>query len=366
MYGVAMDKNGANTLIQEAQRRAVIVAGQIGFNKQAPNLSEFEPYNKTSAGEFKDVTTEGLYKQFGIQVSGVKKSVCENILRTIGESTPIRRLSLAGTPTPPITSCEDNNAFLFVYNNDMTGENDTQYCERDESCGVCGVCSSTTHLCESECTSPDNECDDDTDCNAENECMVCDTENHKCKDGCKRVQYLEILYEAKGNRIETGLTALETDKIIFDSEIIRTEATGDCYIAKATNTYFDVGSKQNTFYIRFGSSAGSVGASTIFGHHVYELYKEHFDIDGVTKATPTFNAISGDWVIGSTGTTQYIKHYSIKIIDMSTNKERMHLIPVLSPESSKGEGKACMFDKVTKELFCNAGTGDDFKTNLDD
>ena len=48
-YTSAMDKNRANTLIQEAQKRAVIVAGQIGFNNQTPSLAEFEPYNTTSS-----------------------------------------------------------------------------------------------------------------------------------------------------------------------------------------------------------------------------------------------------------------------------------------------------------------------------
>jgi hypothetical protein len=35
-------------------------------------------------------------------------------------------------------------------------------------------------------------------------------------------------------------------------------------------------------------------------------------------------------------------------------------IPVLSPD-----GEACMFDKVSQKLFCNAGSGT-FKTNLDE
>ena len=119
-FNRAMDKNKANTLINEAQKRAVIVAGQIGFNGREPSLAEFLPYNTTSAGTFGGVITTGLTGQFGIKVSGVKKSICENILNTIGNTTSIRRLSTADAPTTAITTCNDINTFLMVYNNDMT------------------------------------------------------------------------------------------------------------------------------------------------------------------------------------------------------------------------------------------------------
>ena len=166
------------------------------------------------------------------------------------------------------------------------------------------------------------------------------------------VEYLEIPWNSQGNRIKTNLTALENDRIIFDSEIIRTEATGDCYIARATNTYFDVGSRQNTFYIRFGSSSDSVGTPSIFGRHIYELYKEHFDVDGITKATPSWNSIGGDWIIGSTSSTQNVRHYSIKIKNTSTNETRADFVPC-KDENNVG----FMFDTVSGTVYENAGTG---------
>ena len=39
---------------------------------------------------------------------------------------------------------------------------------------------------------------------------------------------------------------------------------------------------------------------------------------------------------------------------------KLDFIPVTSPKGN------CMFDRVSQKLFCNAGTGEDFKTNLDD
>ena len=34
MYNAAVDRNKTNTLLHESQKRAIIVAAQIGFNKQ--------------------------------------------------------------------------------------------------------------------------------------------------------------------------------------------------------------------------------------------------------------------------------------------------------------------------------------------
>lgn len=165
------------------------------------------------------------------------------------------------------------------------------------------------------------------------------------------VEYLEVPY-TNNVYFQTMFEAQETDKIIFDSNVIRTEATGDCYIVRATNTYFDVGSRQNTFYIRFGSTSGSVGTSSVFGRHIYELYKEHFDIDGITSASPSWGSIGGNWIIGSTGSAQNVRHYSIKIKNTSTNETRADFIPC-KDENNVGY----MFDRVNHVIHENKGTG---------
>jgi hypothetical protein len=62
---------------------------------------------------------------------------------------------------------------------------------------------------------------------------------------------------------------------------------------------------------------------------------------------------------GADGTDAYpAKIWGLKIIiDGVLN---LDFIPVISPD-----GEACMFDRVSKKLFCNAGSGT-FKTNLDE
>ena len=81
-YNAGMDQLKANTLINEAQKRAVIVAGQINMlNRTDPSLGEFSD-NTFGGGTFEtNVTVNGLYQQFGIQVSNVPKRVCQNIKR---------------------------------------------------------------------------------------------------------------------------------------------------------------------------------------------------------------------------------------------------------------------------------------------
>ncbi len=373
-YNSAMDRHKANTLIQEAQRRAVIVAGQIGFQGREPSLTEFEPYNKTSAGEFKGVTTEGLYKQFGIKVSKVSKSVCENILRTIGESTPIRRLSLETTPTSPLTTCNDTNAFLFIYNNDMQGKSsDTEYATDDSSCkSVCGVFNPETHTCdESDCEIPTNTCTENTDCNTNNECMVCDTEKNMCKNGCQRVQYLE----------STGTQYIDTG--ILPSGDLRTKVvqafTGDS-IARNSSILGSNGTSHNRYWINYDNHF-EIGYGTYLATNVVVQPDEVNTID--------FNYIKNDSHYFSFNGTEYMKvgtpntQYSIvlfgRVVSTQTpdlTPQRIYkvqfirndvllgdFIPVIAPN-----GKACMFNKVKEDgklkLYCDANGGT-FKTNKD-
>ena len=377
-YNSAMDKSKANTLIQEAQKRAVIVAGQIGFNNQTPSLAEFEPYNTTSAGTFGDVITKGLSGQFGIQVSNVSKSICQNVLNAIGDTTPIRRLSKEGTPTTPISSCDEDNAFLFIYNNDMTGENDTQYCESDESCGACGVCSSTTHLCEGECIPPENECDDATDCNTKNECMICDTETHKCKDGCERVQYLEStgtqyidtgINIKNGIKLKTKITFLSSGGQVYFG--VQQDVPGIAYYGSNQlsndSGYFNVG-----YYDNHRLSERIVVGST----HTYEYSSElgncYLKQDGTTLDTNSNSNLYYDGNLylfalntGRRSYTEPVLFATMKMYSCSINGSAVRdFVPVIAPS-----GRACMFNKIPDEngklkLFCDANGGT-FKTNKD-
>ena len=385
-FNTAMDKNKANTLIQEAQRRAVVVAGQIGFNNQTPSLAEFSPPNPTAGGTLVDVKTTGLTKQFGIQVSGVTKSVCENILRTIGESTPIRRLSLETTPTTPITTCNDTNAFLFIYNEDMTTDDKVglpRSCRSDNDCkSICATCEipedEEVGICTNECEEPVKLCQANDDCNQKNECMVCGTETNMCKNGCEKVEYLENTGTGSArNWINTGIVPDTTTRwevrIAFNNT-----ATGKLMGSGYTNpTRFNLGIESNKFRFAFNTwfnaNQNIITPDTNAHTWIMDAPSKTFTIDEYsTTTTQTFGASTfpiclfarGSSASGITETSNALvgKIYYTKIWQNGILVR--DFIPVLSPESSQYAGAPCMFDKVTKKLFCNAGSGT-FKTNKD-
>lgn len=134
------------------------------------------------------------------------------------------------------------------------------------------------------------------------------------------------------NIVSTDIDALETDRVIIDANISATQSTGDMFITYATNTWIDLGSNAGTWYIRFGhtnSFSRIVSAGEIGQRNTYELYKSHFDINGVTKASLIYSAISGKWSLGAKGggsaTADYYR-YTIK--NDTTGEIRYDAIPV--------------------------------------
>lgn len=154
----AMDKNRANTIINEAQKRATLVVPQIQLiGNDSHTLNEFVNndlgYAEFDTKVYTNKSDNLPAGQFGIKVSGVPQSICQNILNTIGDNTVIRRLSTTDAPTTPITTCGETNTFLMVYNNDMTSNavaGEFGYDDCPESFHQCD----TTHSC----VSSENDC----------------------------------------------------------------------------------------------------------------------------------------------------------------------------------------------------------------
>ena len=150
-FSRAMDKNRANTIINEAQKRATLVVPQIQLiGKENPTIAEFINndlgYGKFDTKVYTNKADNLPAGQFGLKVSGVNKSICQNILNTIGDNTVIRRLSTTEAPTTAMTTCGETNTFLMVYNNDMSSNavaGEFGYDDCPESFHQCD----TTHSC---------------------------------------------------------------------------------------------------------------------------------------------------------------------------------------------------------------------------
>ena len=123
-YNYGMNRYRTNELLDGANKRAYTVATQKTLGIPL-NLSEFKEYDATAGGTFQTTVQEWQDDgEFGIQVTGVKKEVCENILRMIGDNTPLRALSkVEGESEQELQSGDcadgDTNAFSFVYNVEM-------------------------------------------------------------------------------------------------------------------------------------------------------------------------------------------------------------------------------------------------------
>ena len=121
-YIYGMNRYRTNEILDGGNKRAVLVASQLA-SEITPNLTEFVDYDETAGGTFSS-DVEVWENEFGIQVSGVKKEVCENLIRMIGSNTPLRGLvNVDGEDEENLEAGEcaegTNNNLYLVYNLEM-------------------------------------------------------------------------------------------------------------------------------------------------------------------------------------------------------------------------------------------------------
>ncbi len=78
-YNTAMSKHRANELLNEASKRAVVVAGQF-LNRDTASLAEFSGHNSVAGATFTDTTaTKDANNQFTLTITGVSEAVCNHM-----------------------------------------------------------------------------------------------------------------------------------------------------------------------------------------------------------------------------------------------------------------------------------------------
>lgn len=390
-FTAVMNRFRANNLLDEAGGRAIYLTAQFEKGRKNVTLGKFTT-NDVIGGVFsQSVFTSGLSGQFGIQVSDVNKAVCERLLNSIEDTTPLRRLSLVNSPTVAITECNDENTFLMIYNAKVKGsESDTSYhCESDADCDtICATCNENNQ-CVGECELPVPDINEYGQECGTNECIRYDEETQTCKMACERVEYLEStggpwinteLLSTENSQVDvtfslsTTQTAPSNNGAIFGGRNTQQQNTFTLfYIASTTPQYFRfdyqgqraVGTKDTDFPFdterKFRFTANSSKATTT------DLTTNQSKTITYSKAT-TFTTTpiilfaantqgnnSAD--IGTVNT--YFKGRIYEYV-YSDGLNSIHLIPVIAPD-----GEPCMFDKISQKLFCNSGSGD-FQTNLDE
>ncbi len=178
-YRSAMDKHRANTLLNEASKRAVIVAGQIGLMGQTPSLSDFNN-NATGYGTFA-TTVYGAGgstpwastdDKFTLSIMGVSEAVCNQMKASKGDTVK------GFSPEP----CTDNTTVQLTYNNDLsTGDADTEASVNVVSCDNGNVYLSYNVGTEYDTTTPQNmECTKNSDCDSGEYCRLIGTWQDSC------------------------------------------------------------------------------------------------------------------------------------------------------------------------------------------
>ena len=132
-YRYAMDNYYTNEILAGASQRAVLVAAQIASGREA-SLKEFDKI-ETAGGEFDDRKVIDVVDGFGIRVTKVKETVCQNIIKALANTnTFIAKDDDSKTLNNMFEKdCSgDSNSLLFVYTSDL-GQFEPE-CESDTDC----------------------------------------------------------------------------------------------------------------------------------------------------------------------------------------------------------------------------------------
>ena len=119
-YKAAMTRHRANELLNEASKRAVVVAAQLSLQGlPTANLNEFKT-NEFSGGTFSTDTITPTDGTFQIQINGVDESVCELMSGIAADNAIIQDFA-------PTACSGSSNTVQLTYNNDLgTGAAETQ------------------------------------------------------------------------------------------------------------------------------------------------------------------------------------------------------------------------------------------------
>ena len=147
-YTYGMNRYRTNEILDGANKRAYTISTQDSMGIPL-NLSEFSNDNVTAGGTFSP-TVEDWEGEFGITVSGVSKDVCENLIRMMGDKTPLRAITKTSdekTDLTPGDCASPTNDLFLVYNKEMSAEDSansgrsggSSYCSTHECTSTCGV-----------------------------------------------------------------------------------------------------------------------------------------------------------------------------------------------------------------------------------
>ncbi len=371
-YRHIVNSHDANTILHDINMMAHTCAAQlVMMDRTECALSDFS--NKID--DKYPVSAQRVNQDyFKLVVSNIPQSICQELLN--------KGMPLASQIIP--FTCVETNQFEWTFHKNLEGAVSTKFCHSDLDCNVCGVCQiadgQSQGICIGSCATPTHACETNEDCNQENECMVCNLEAHSCQDGCEKLEYLE---STGAQYIDTGYvptsTTLKYETHVYTPDMPTAEQDiVGYYILNGGGNVLGLYQKYVFNYTKEAPNPADVNttSATFSGANDFYISAEangdtlikSLTVNGVTT-TGTLRAkqtVFSNILLFKANPREknYVgKMYYCKIYHNGTLIR--DFIPVLSPESSQYSGEPCMFDKVTKKLFCNAGSGN-FKTNKDE
>ena len=117
-YNFAINKHRTNELIYEATKRAQSVSTQLLTNNQElPTLSEFGE-TEFGGGTFGELLLFQGNAEFGLQINGVSRAVCEGLINSMGDSTVLRGVT-DSTGIHSIKTCEETNDIALLFDRNL-------------------------------------------------------------------------------------------------------------------------------------------------------------------------------------------------------------------------------------------------------
>ena len=346
-YAKAIDSHKANRILNDLNARIHDCSAQmVMMNKDECQLSSFpDKMDNTYSTSVQKIDNDF----FKVIISDVPQKICQQILnKGIPSASHIN-----------LTSCNETNRFELIFHKNLDSSIFRKKCTTDADCDVCGSCDSDGY-CLGECSLPIP--DSEGNC-GENECIVYDEESKTCRDACERVEYLE----------SSGTQYIDTGVYFTDvSHTYRWEVVAQAINSGYTSGYnWFTGYNQNgvnscgtyndnvgyTFYPAGTYYQDSVVVSTPSGGDKYAIVRNVITLKNKICDYPLVlfaRMVSSSNTIDAGGAK---KIFTAKYYDDDALVR--DFTPVISPD-----GEPCMFDKVSKKLFCNAGSGT-FKTNKD-
>ena len=219
-YKAAMTRHRANELLNEASKRAVVVAGQITLHGHNPSLSEFNEkdfsggsFETTVYGSSGDAEWTNIGatpdKQFTLSITGVEGAICEQMQGIAADNAIIKDF------TPNSCDSDNPNTVKLTYNNDLStdtipsGDNNTGNAPTTPSTCV----ANNMYWCVNSQTCVANQaaclalCPEDRKCGSIccAKWRVCDPELHVCVDQDENVcPDGSVGVDANGNCCEVG------------------------------------------------------------------------------------------------------------------------------------------------------------------